>query len=136
MLSSISPLYAFIEKSAKGHLGGLIIGWKKSSIRCTNTWGSTLGLGTQICWAEANLTLTILNIYGMYSNRVDFWDSFKNSRMSKEENLIIGGDLNFTLGANESWGPKERMNPLAPYFSNLLMELELIDLDTQNLKPT
>ena len=78
----------------------------------------------------------ILNIYGPYNNKTEFWDSFKNSGMSKEENLIIGGDLNFTMGAQEIWGPKARMDPLSHYFSNLLLELKLIDLDPQNLKPT
>ena len=56
--------------------------------------------------------------------------------MSKEENLIIEGDLNLTMGSHEIWGPKARTNPLASYFSNLLLELKLIDLDPHNLKPT
>ena len=77
-----------------------------------------------------------MNIYGPYNNITKFWDSFKKFGMSKEMNLIIAGDLNFTMGAHEIWGPKARMDPLAPYFSNLLLELKLIDLDPQNLKPT
>ena len=50
--------------------------------------------------------------------------------------MIIGGDLNFTLGEHEIWGPKARVDPLAPYFSKILMESKLIDLDPQVLKPT
>ena len=50
--------------------------------------------------------------------------------------MIIGGDLNFTLGAHEIWGPKARIDPSAPYFSNLLMDSKLIDLDPQLLNPT
>ena len=45
LLSSILPLYSFTAHSARGHSRGLAIGWKKSCIRCTNTWGSSLGLG-------------------------------------------------------------------------------------------
>ena len=36
-----------------------------------------------------------MNIYGPYNNRVEFWDYFKNFDISRKENLIIGGDLNF-----------------------------------------
>ena len=78
---------------------------------------------------ETKLNLTIVNIYGPYTNRSEFWDSFKKSGFIKEINLIIGGDLNFTLGAHEIWGPKARIDPLAPYFSNILMESKLVDLD-------
>ena len=57
-LTSILPQYSFTVKSAIGHSGGLAIGWKKTSIRCTNSGGAylyinqshffqiSLGLGT------------------------------------------------------------------------------------------
>ena len=45
LLSSILPYYSFMTQSARGHSGGLALGWKKYCIRCTNTWGSSLGLG-------------------------------------------------------------------------------------------
>ena len=136
LLSSLLPLYYFTAQSARGHSGGLTIGWKKSCIHCTNTWGSSLRLEAQIYWAETNLNLTIVNIYGPYTNRLEFWDSFRKSGFIKEIKLIIDGDLNFTLGAHEIWGPKARTDPLAPYFSNLLMDSKLVDLDPQILKPT
>ena len=79
--------------------------------------------------------MNIVNIYGCYNNRVEFWDAFKNFVISKKENLIIGGDLNFTLGAHEIWGPKARTYPLAPFFINLLQNLKLIDLDPIKLNP-
>ena len=50
--------------------------------------------------------------------------------------MIIGGDLNFTLGEHEIWGPKARVDPLAPSFTNISMDSKLIDLDHQVLKPT
>ena len=80
--------------------------------------------------------MNIMNIYGPYNNRVEFWDSFKKIDISRKENLIIGGDLNFTLGAHEIWGPKARTDPLALFFSNLLQNMNLIDLDPQKLKPS
>lgn len=35
-------------------------------------------------------------------------------------NLIIGGDLNFSLGFSESWGLQAQADPLAGYFEQLL----------------
>ena len=136
LLSSLLPLYSFTTQSAIGHSRGLSIGWKKSSIQCTNSWGSSFGIGAQLCWEDTNATLTIVNIYGPYSNRSKLWDSFRKSGFVKEIILIIVGDLNFNLGAHEIWGPKARIDPLASYFSNLMMESKLVDVDPQILKPT
>ena len=47
-LSSLLLLYSFTAQSAFGHSGGLAIGWNKTSIQCTNSWGSPLGLGTYL----------------------------------------------------------------------------------------
>ena len=46
LLSSLLPLYSFTAQSANEHLGGLAIGWKKSSIQCKNSWGSSFRLGS------------------------------------------------------------------------------------------
>ena len=54
----------------------------------------------------------------------------------RKENLIIGGDLNFTLGAHEIWGSRARLDTLALFFINHLHNLKLVDLDPHKLKPT
>ena len=105
-------------------------------MRCTNSWGAPSRLGIEISWAEEKLTLNILNIYGPYNNRVEFWETLKNSIIIQKENLIIGGDLNFTLGVHEIWDIRKRKDPLASFFSNLLHNLKMVDLDPQNLKPS
>ena len=50
--------------------------------------------------------------------------------------MVIGGDLNFTLGVHEIWGPSARSDPLAAFFKTLLQNLKLVDLNPQNIKPT
>ena len=50
--------------------------------------------------------------------------------------MVIGGDLNFTLGAHQISGPKARVDPLANFFINLLQNIKMVDLAPQNLKPT
>jgi hypothetical protein len=50
--------------------------------------------------------------------------------------VILGGDLNFSLGAIEVWGPREISDSLSEYFSHKLGEWGLIDVDLVKLKPT
>ena len=93
LLSSLSTYYTFIAQSARGHSSGLAIGWNRPTLRCANSWGDPFGLGINFCWAEANLTLNIRNIYGPYNNRVSFWEALRSSHLLRCENLVIGGDL-------------------------------------------
>ena len=69
----------------------------------------------QLHWDEANIQLNILNIYSSNDNRVSFWDKLCISPLLKEENVIIGGDLNFTLSTQEIWGSRARVDSLASY---------------------
>ena len=78
----------------------------------------------------------VLNIYGPYNERVPFWDSLRASQFLKKENVVIGGDLNFTLGVHDIWGLNARSDPLVAFFKTLLRNLKLVDLDPQNIKPT
>ena len=105
-------------------------------MRCTNSRDAPFGMGIHTFWAEANLTLNILNIYGNYNNRVGFWESLQSSHLLRCENLVIGVDLNFTLVAHEIWGLRARVDPLESFFDNLLQKIQMVDLDPQKLKPT
>ena len=98
--------------------------------------GSPFWHGDPGFWEEGNLSLNILNIYGPYNNIVAFWEALQTSPLLRSENVVIGGDLHFTLGAHEIWGPRARVDLLANFFSNLLQNIKMADLDPQNLKTT
>jgi hypothetical protein len=42
--------------------------------------------------------------------------------------IILGGDLNFSLGEVESWGPRARPDPLTYFFNHMLRRMKLIDI--------
>jgi hypothetical protein len=46
-----------------------------------------------------------------------------------KEMLILGGDLNLSLGPSEVWGDSARPDPLADFFFHKFAESRLIDLD-------
>jgi hypothetical protein len=54
----------------------------------------------------------------------------------REENLIIGGDINFSLGEAETWGPSAHPDPQTYFFSHLLATNGLIDIVPTKLIPT
>jgi hypothetical protein len=50
--------------------------------------------------------------------------------------VILGGDLNLSLGPSEVWGLHARTDPLAEYFGQKFVDCKLTDLDPILLKPT
>lgn len=54
----------------------------------------------------------------------------------KNDDLILGGDLNFSLGTTESWGPRVCPGSLSDYFNHILREKGLIDIAPTNLCPS
>jgi hypothetical protein len=80
--------------------------------------------------------LHIINVYGPYKNRGPLWDTIFNKSFLKYQSVILGGDLNFSLGLSEVWGMHAREDPLAGYFTQKLVACKLVDIEPTRLKPT
>jgi hypothetical protein len=72
-------------------------------------------------------------MYGPYSERIPFWDFVFKIDLLKVDNLILGGDLNFSLGVAEVWGPNARPDHLSAMFSHLLSANGLLDVTPRRL---
>ena len=59
-----------------------------------------------------NKTLKMVIFYGPYGDRQVFRDNIKRVGLLKDHNLILGGDLNFTISNREVWGPHSRSDPM------------------------
>jgi hypothetical protein len=68
----------------------------------------------------------VLNIYGPYNDKPCFWDIFFDSQIFQVENLIIGGELNFTMFISNVWGENARVDVLVGYFLNGLVANNLV----------
>ena len=55
---------------------------------------------------------------------------------SKGEKLILGGDLNFSLGFSEIWGNRARLDPLFYFFTKSLENYDLVDVVPSVMLPT
>lgn len=49
-------------------------------------------------------TSTILNVYGPYEGKQEFWDRLLSLQCLKTRKLIVGGDINLTLNRGEVQG--------------------------------
>jgi hypothetical protein len=47
----------------------------------------------------------------------------------KKNSIIIGGDLNFSLGQSKFWCPHARADPLAGFFIQNFSECKLTDVE-------
>jgi hypothetical protein len=75
-------------------------------------------------------------VYGPCNDRLLFWDRLLSSSLLDAKKLILEGDLNFTTGANEVWGPTSHLDRHAGYFLNMIKDHSLVDLAPDILIPT
>jgi hypothetical protein len=61
---------------------------------------------------------------------------FLRGRISQKENVIVGGDLNFTIKRDELWGRDAIIEPLGDNFVHKLESVELVDVNPIKLIPT
>jgi exonuclease III len=128
--------WSFVVLDARGHSGGLAMGWRLKRSRCDNAWGFDSGLRLLLFSAELGRTVVLINVYRPYTDRKRFWDSLASFPWLSQAGIILGGDLNFSLGAMKVWGPRSSLDPLTDYFTHLLDTLGLLDLSLAKLQPT
>jgi hypothetical protein len=81
---------------------------------------------------RVGLIFLSVNIYVPYIDQNIFWESFFQNPLLKDGIVVMGGDLNFTLGASEVWGPTAHLDPLAYFFLSQLEEMGCFGHSTQN----
>ena len=136
MLKSLLPGWSFTAIDSTGHSGGIAIGVKEGRIKVTNQWGTKQVMGMEVLSPDFSLPISIVNIYGPCQGREIFWEDLMVKSSMKSSLLIVGGDLNFSIGRAEAWGPSAREDPLSIFFQNLLLDNNLSDPFPLKLKPT
>ena len=112
------------------------MGWKISAVKMVNSWGRDSVLGVDLLSADLGSKLSVINVYGPYLNRAPFWDALFQDPLLRGDSVVVGGDLNFTLGRTEIWGPHAIADPQAGFFLHRLVENNLLDIEPIKLKPT
>jgi len=128
--------WSFVTLDVRGRSGGLAVGWKLNVAKLITSWGMNSVLGVELLSSDLGSSITVINIYGPYVNRIPFWDSILQDPLFGGDSVVVGGDLNFTLGQTEIWGPQAQSDPQAGYFLQKLVEKNLLDIEPIKLKPT
>lgn len=93
-------------------------------------------LGIEVVTSDFDIPLLIVNKYGPCQERVSFWINLLAKAVMKNQNLVIGGDLNFSIGIVEAWGPTVREDRLSEFFLNAFSSHNMIEANMIKLNPT
>ena len=126
----------FTTLDVRGCSGVLEIGWNEKTVKALNLWGKESVLGINFQALALQTSFIVFNIYGLYLDMIPFWESRFNNPLLRGESVILGGDLNFSLGQAEVWGPHTRADLLIDYFTQKLVERNWLDIEPIKLKPT
>ena len=116
LFSKLKPSWEFCASDACGLSGGLLAGWDPHLVRC-KAFSSLAGIVLKASFKGMTEPFTVINCYGPYVHRTSYWNRLVSSGLLGLPNLILAGDLIFTLSSAEVWGLKARLDPLALYFS-------------------
>eukprot|EP00253_Pinus_taeda_P013898 PITA_13898 len=136
MPNALLPGWNFSAIDSDGHSGGLAVGIRAGKIKIWNQWGMKQVLGIECQSTDFDFSLTIINIYGPCQGRISFWNDLLEKSFMKNNYLVMGGDLNFSLGRAEAWGPAAREDPQSDFFINALASNNLLEANLIKLKPT
>jgi hypothetical protein len=112
-----------------------MVAWDPSlfNFRAYLSCGGILILGR--CLASKQ-DVALLNLYGPCVDKQSFWSNLDSSGLLSLPNLIIGGDLNLILSADESWGGSFLPGPTEALFKRIFDKNNLIDIRPNRLTPT
>ena len=135
LFSKLKPGWEFCALDAAGLSGGLLAGWNPRLVHC-KAFSSIVGIVLRDSIRGITKIFTIINCYGPYAQRIVFWDNILAGGLLSLPNLLLAGDLNFTISSFEVWGTHARFDPLASYFTQLIANNNLVDLSLNSPGPT
>ena len=53
---------------------------------------------------DSSFSFNVVNVYGLYLDRIPFWENLANVGIFNHPNMVLGGDMIFTTSLREVWG--------------------------------
>ena len=128
--------WTFVTLDVRGRSRGLAMGWDSRVVRALNIWGMESVLGMTVQGLDHGDPIDVFNVYGLYINCIPFLDNILQLELFFGDLVVIGGDINLSLGQAEVWWPFSHPNILTEYFTQKLMERKWMDIEAVKLKPT
>ena len=92
--------WEFYAIDALGLSGGILSAWNPCLVRC-KAYHSFAGILLSANFKALDSVFSIVNYYVPYANRTTFWDTAVAGGIFNFPNLILAGDLNFTISSLE-----------------------------------
>jgi len=90
---------------------------------------------TRTCCANKR-HVNLLNVYGPCFDKLDFWSKVSASGLLAKTNLILAGNLNFTLSSSDICGMNASIDAATSQFSDIFQQHNLVDLLLAKVVPT
>lgn len=135
-LASMLPGWTFQALDASRRSRGLALGLNSRTIKIINSWGGPGHLGVDLLSAKLNTKIMLINVYAPCHQRAKLWAKLLSSELLREEPLILGGDLNFSIGHAESWGHHAQADHLSEFFEHILEVHNMVDHSLAKMNPT
>jgi hypothetical protein len=134
-LHRFRPTWISAAASSLGNSGGLLVAWNPDllSLNSFMTKGGILLSGRYLPTGQE---MAFLNVYGPCSNRPHFWNQLAASGLLSLPNLILGGDLNIILSADEHWGGPYLPGHSETSYKAIFAANNLTDIKPLSLAPT
>jgi hypothetical protein len=94
------------------------------------------GMVVDLVDSQLNSRFRLVNLYGLYADRVLFWENLCDYDILYLQNFIIGGDLNFTSSIQEVWGAHPRRDAQEFFLVQWIEKNQLVDLEPVKLSQT
>ena len=135
LFANINPGWKYCAIDELGLSRGILSAWNPCLIRC-KYFHSFVGILLSTSFKGLEFVFSIVNCYGPYANKTSYWDFVVASDIFNYPNLILAGDLNFTISDLEIWGEHARIDHHSLYFAQLLDSLHMVDLAPTKIGPT
>eukprot|EP00253_Pinus_taeda_P010075 PITA_10075 len=131
--------YLGIISSSRGASGGIVTIWDSHRWICDSAIINKNWIRTKLDSRTGDRSVIIYNVYvpNHYREKETCWDNLKGSIESESTtNLIIAGDFNMILHANEKRGGNFTHDPFRNQLEAIIQENELVDIIPKNRRYT
>eukprot|EP00253_Pinus_taeda_P006854 PITA_06854 len=129
------PSWFMVATEANGLSGGLAVLWDPVWIKA-KAFKCCAGIMISAMVRGQVFMINLLNVYAQCRNRSPFWERLFTSEILDIDSLLLVGDLNVTLSADECWGNCRKKDLLSDRLRMEFIRRNLVDVKPDQMMPT
>eukprot|EP00253_Pinus_taeda_P004529 PITA_04529 len=124
---------------ARGASGGIVTLWDSNKWICSSTNTQQSWIRTALESRTGEQPIIVYNVYvpNQYREKEICWDTLiANMEMDRNANLIVAGDFNLVMHANEKQGGNFTSDPFRSRLEAIIQDHDLVDIRPKNRRYT